>query len=117
MTVGERIRELRMSMGISQVDLAKSVSITKQSLYKYEHNINTNIPSDKIELISKKLHVSPSVLMGWEVDIDNIDRNKSDQFNRIKKYCDLLYGLNDKGKEYVFKQIDFALSQDEFKNK
>ena len=69
MTVGERIKQIREKKGISQIDLANSVKISKQNLYKYENNIITNIPSDKIEAIAKRLNVSPAYLMGWETDM------------------------------------------------
>lgn len=66
MTIGERIKYARESRGMNQVDLANSVHISKQTLYKYENNIITNIPSDKIEAISYTLDVSPAYIMGWE---------------------------------------------------
>lgn len=68
MTVGKRIKELRDKCGMSQVDLADKVSVSKQTLYKYENDIITNIPSDKIECIAKVLRTSPSYLMGWYGD-------------------------------------------------
>ena len=66
MTVGDRIRKHRELSGISQTDLAEKIGVSKQTLYKYEKNVITNIPSDKIEEISKVLNVSESCLMGWE---------------------------------------------------
>ena len=39
-TVGKKAREAK---GISQTDLANAVKVSKQSLYKYENNIITNI--------------------------------------------------------------------------
>lgn len=60
MTVGDRIRKQRELLGFSQTELAEKVNISKQTLYKYEKNIITNIPSDKIEQISKVLNVSES---------------------------------------------------------
>lgn len=65
MTVGERLKQLREKSGLSQVDLATKINVTKQTLYKYENDIITNIPSDKIECIAKVLNVSPSYIMGW----------------------------------------------------
>lgn len=64
--VGKRIKQAREAAGISQTDLAKRVGISKQTLYKYETEIVTNIPSDKIEAISKIVRVTPAFLMGWE---------------------------------------------------
>ena len=48
MTKGERIKKLRKSMGFSQVEFADRIGVSKQTLYKYENDIVTNIPSDKI---------------------------------------------------------------------
>lgn len=67
MTVGDRIKKLREENKMTQEELAKFINSTKQTIYKYENNIITNIPSDKIERIAKALGVSPSYIMGWEV--------------------------------------------------
>lgn len=68
MTVGERIKQLREKLGLSQVDFADKINVSKQTLYKYENNIITNIPSDKIEAAAKVGNISPAYLMGWEDD-------------------------------------------------
>ena len=68
MTVGERIREIRNKVGMSQVDFADKINVSKQTLYKYENNIITNIPSDKIEAAAQLGNVAPSYLMGWDED-------------------------------------------------
>ena len=81
MTVGDRIRKAREEKGISQTDLAEMVGISKQTLYKYENNIVTNIPSDKIEKIAYKLDVSAAYIMGW----------KEPQFNYLYTICRILY--------------------------
>lgn len=65
MTVGERIKEVREKIGMSQVDFADKINVSKQTLYKYENNLITNIPSDKIESAAKLGGVSPAYLMGW----------------------------------------------------
>ena len=65
MTVGERLKELREKLGISQVDFAAKINVSKQTLYKYENNIITNLPSDKIEAAAKLGNISPAYLMGW----------------------------------------------------
>lgn len=79
MTIGERIKELRERLGMSQVDFATKINVSKQSLYKYENNIITNIPSDKIEAIAKIGNVSPSYLMGWEDNIAPISNGRNEK--------------------------------------
>lgn len=66
MTVGERMKKLRESLGISQVDFAAKLNVSKQTLYKYENNIITNIPSDKVEAAASIGNISPAFLMGWD---------------------------------------------------
>ena len=65
MSIGNRIRELRESVGYSQTDFADKIDVSKQTLYKYENGIVTNIPSDRIEAIAKLCNVDPAYIMGW----------------------------------------------------
>lgn len=43
MTKGERIKARRESLGISQTALADMIGESKQTMYKYENNITTNL--------------------------------------------------------------------------
>lgn len=66
MSVGQRIRLAREQKNMTLDEVAKRCETTKQTIYKYENEIVTNIPYDKIVLLSKALDVSPSYLFGWE---------------------------------------------------
>ena len=66
MTKGERIRKLRERTGKSLTAFADAIGVSKQTLYKYENDIITNVPSDKIELIAELSGCSPCYVMGWE---------------------------------------------------
>lgn len=70
-SVGKRIKELRERQCLSQVDLADKISVSKQTLYKYENGIVTNIPADKIERLAIVLNTSPGNLMGWNNSNDS----------------------------------------------
>lgn len=70
MTIGERIKMLREQHDISQIDLAKKLKTTKQTIYKYENNIVTNIPLNRIERIADIFNVHPAYIMGW-IDEEN----------------------------------------------
>lgn len=67
MTVGDRIKQLRVEKGFTQQQLAESAGVSKQAIFKYENNIVTNIPSDKVRAIARLLGVEPAFLMGWEI--------------------------------------------------
>lgn len=69
MKTGEKIRLLRKKAGISQAELAKMINTTKQNMYKYETGLISNIPTQKIPLISKILNTTPAYLMGWDEEL------------------------------------------------
>lgn len=71
MTKGERIRQARERMGLTQVELAERINTSKQNLFKYENDIITNIPSDKIEAIARETKTTPSYIMGWNTPAAN----------------------------------------------
>lgn len=70
MSIGKSIKKLRESKDMSLEDVAKLCNTTRQTIYKYENEIVTNIPYDKIELLSKALNTTPAYLMGWEEEED-----------------------------------------------
>lgn len=64
--IGERMKTARIKKGMTLEEVAQLTGVTRQTIQKYENEIITNIPSDKIEAIAKALHTTPSYLMGWE---------------------------------------------------
>jgi transcriptional regulator with XRE-family HTH domain len=66
MTKGERIKQLRITKGISQSELAKFLNTTKQTISKYENGIVTNIPSDKVEAMATLFGTTPQYILAWE---------------------------------------------------
>lgn len=66
MTVGTVLRTLRENNKMTLEEVSKKLGIAKQTLYKYEIGIITNIPLLKIEELAKIYNVSPSYITGWE---------------------------------------------------
>ena len=66
MTIGQRIKEARERRNMTLDEVARRCHTTKQTIFKYENEIVTNIPYDKINLLSNALDVSPSYLFGWD---------------------------------------------------
>lgn len=84
MTTGERIKNLRELNKITQTELAEKIGTTKQNIYKYENNIITNIPADKIEQIAICLKVSPAFLMGWDTSERTDIKALMNKYSNIK---------------------------------
>ena len=119
MTVGDRIKILRKNLGMSQVSFADRINVSKQTLYKYENNIITNIPSDKIEAAAQLGNVSPAYLMGWEqlsegeAPTDTIKKLPSKQEELISVYDQLSSGNQDKVLTYSKSLLSTQQMEDE----
>ena len=61
----ERIRELRHSLGINQVEFGKRLNVTKQCISNWENN-NIMPSIDMLIRISKTFSVSADYLLGLE---------------------------------------------------
>ena len=46
---GDRIKNLRINNKMTLEEVGEKIGVSKQTLYKYENNIITNIPSDKLK--------------------------------------------------------------------
>ena len=66
MSKGQRIKYLREKKNLTQESLAKLLDTTKQTISKYEKDIVTNIPSDRIEKLAVVLNSTPEYILGWE---------------------------------------------------
>lgn len=81
MSIGERIRQLRESHSLTQEELANKLNTSKQTIYKYENQIISTIPYDKVEIIANFFNVSPSYLVGWE---DNTPTNTGKLIHKLR---------------------------------
>ena len=61
MDIGQRIKRIRLEKHLTQDELAFRIDTTKQTIYKYENGIVTNIPASKIEAIANVLNTTPSI--------------------------------------------------------
>ena len=67
MTIGERMKERRVELGLSQEELAKKAGYkSRSSIQKLESS--RNLPLVKVEKMAKALNCSPAYIMGWEDD-------------------------------------------------
>lgn len=66
MTIGERVKTLRVKKGITQKELAIKVGYTSRtSIAKLEAD-KIDIPMSKLVLLAEALDSTPIILAGWE---------------------------------------------------
>ena len=86
MTIGERIKKLRLEKEYTLDEIADKLNTSRQTIFKYENNIVTNIPSDKIEKLALIFNVSPAYIMGWEDVLEkNIEEFQPHTLDTLKK--------------------------------
>lgn len=59
MTTGERIKQLRLSLGMTQEQLGEKIGVKKAAINKYETGIVVNLKKSTISSLAKALNVSP----------------------------------------------------------
>ena len=65
MTVGERIKQRRLELGLSRDELAKKVGYkSRSSINKIE--LSRDLPLRKVEEMARVLDTTPGFLMGWD---------------------------------------------------
>ncbi len=64
MTMGERIKTLRIQHGLTQEELGQKVGVQKSAIYKYETGLVVNLKRSMIEKLALALGVKPTYLMG-----------------------------------------------------
>lgn len=110
MTKGERLKYLREQKGLTQEELAKRLNTTRQAIFKYEKNIVTNIPSDRIEQLATILGSTPEYILGWEELPVKETLTPSE-----KSFLKLFREVNDEGQEKIIDYANYIASRSEYK--
>ena len=126
LSIGTRIRILREKKEMTQAELAQKISSTKQTIYKYEKSIVTNIPYDKLILLAKALETTTVALMWLEEEPEQLQLPEKDEreigndldqiMNKIRniKNGPLFYNgelIDDDSLEILRKLLELGLSQ------
>lgn len=73
MPISERIKYYRELRGMTQEQLADAIGVRPQTIYKYEKDIVTNIPIERLKQIAAALGVDARDLVDWfDEDVDQL---------------------------------------------
>lgn len=75
MTVGKRLRQLRISKGLTQTDIAEMLGMTKGAIQKYECGQIRNFKADTIKVLCEYFQVSPMYFIYDEIPNHSKDIN------------------------------------------
>lgn len=109
MTIGDRIKEQRIKMGMTVEELAGKLGKNRATVYRYENGDIENLPTSVLEPIAKALCTTPAYLMGYEENLDNsadfVTKVLTD--SQLMEHMRLLMNLNDPERKSVYDMIDF----------
>lgn len=64
--MSKKIRDLRLSRGMTLEQVATIVGVGKSTVRKWETGMIANMKRDKIALLARALGTTPAYLMGWK---------------------------------------------------
>lgn len=104
MNMYKKIKELRISKGMSQDDLASLTGYTSRSSIAKIEAGEVDLPQSKIQAFADALHTTPQFLMGWEEDV-KFENMIDPRFNDFK--FALMHGENDLTEDQKQDLLDF----------
>lgn len=114
MNVGERIKQRRIELGLSQDELAKKVGYkSRSSINKIE--LSRDLPLRKVELMAKALDATPGYLMGWSDETSTLveaPKRQGDREEALNEYAKRLYEHYQKASPEIQKAVDLLLKAD-----
>lgn len=73
MTMGGRIKTLRIEKGLSQEELGCKIGVKKAAIHKYENGLVVNLKQSTIAALADALETTPAYIMGLEDDKPKYD--------------------------------------------
>ena len=70
--IGDRIKKARLALGYSAEQVAAHLGVSPATIYRYENGDIAKLPSKHIKPLAEYLCVSPSYLMDWSDDTQQI---------------------------------------------
>ena len=102
MILNERIKERRMQLGMTLLDVANELGVKEATAQRYESGKIKNIKHETILRLSDVLHCSPAYLMGWEAHEEMTKKNDE------QKLIDDYRSISSQGREYIRQQMVVA---------
>ena len=70
--ISNELKKLRIEKKMSLEELARLVGTSRQTIHRYETGAISNIPPEQVERLASALGTTPTVLMGWRAEFENI---------------------------------------------
>ena len=105
--INDRIKERRLSLGMTLLDLANILGVKEATVQRYESGAIKNIKHETITALAKALKCSPPYLMGWEA---SEQETPAPEDERTKEIIEMISQLTPQEKDLVIAQLKGILA-------
>ena len=115
MSIGQRIKTMRIQQGLSIDDLACRLGKNRTTIYRYENGDIENLPLGILDSLADALNTTPARLMGWDTNETYVNTHKpeldymnqwytetgsviftSEEHSKLMEYAKFLLSMRDK---------------------
>jgi transcriptional regulator with XRE-family HTH domain len=105
MTLAERMKQLRVTRGLTQEQVGKVIGVSKATIMKYEKGEIKNLKRTSVQKLSEFFGVTPQYLLALTDEKEpTLDAMEEDLVNRFR-------ALTNAQKIIVYKSVDRLLKQ------
>lgn len=114
MTIGDRIKQRRIELGLTADDLANRIGKSRATVYRYENGDIESFPTTVLEPLAEALQTTPANLMGWDKEEKiadfMVDFMNNDYLIELSKTASL---LNNKSQKRLLRYIELLIEEQE----
>lgn len=105
--IGERVKQKRLELGITQLELAKRLGYNCRSTIGHIEDNTNDVPLHKVEKLAKALGTTPAYLMGWEQD--------ERLLSYYERLTDMFKKLDDVDRARIEERMTMMLEQEKYR--
>ena len=111
--MGNRIKTLRLSKGLTLEQVGDAVGVGKSTVRKWETGMIANMKRDKIAALANVLGTTPAYLMGWKEEEQKNSPTEMQLSEGEKMLLDLFNRVPEDQQKLVLQMIRAALGSQE----
>lgn len=106
--LGQRIAKARKAQGFTQVELARSLGISQQTLAHYEGGV-LRIAIATLVAVAKTVNASVEALIDGEEN--GVAKNQHGQISKLQKQMEKIVSMSRTKQKFVMDMLDTAIQQ------
>lgn len=115
MSIGQRIKTMRIQQGLSIDELACMLGKNRTTIYRYENGDIENLPLGILDCLADALNTTTAYLMGWDENenSDTLTENTGLKIKHVELWCKEFEGisLTEEENRKLIEYARFLLSQ------